>query len=72
MHARVELHGWDVRVVDLGSANGTYLTGPDGGESRRLQPHEPLTVAAGTELVLGGHRLVVESHSRSIYEPVGP
>ena len=72
VHARVELHGWDVRVVDLGSANGTYLTGPDGGERRRLQPHEPVTVAAGTELTLGGHRLVVESHSRSIYEPVGP
>jgi pSer/pThr/pTyr-binding forkhead associated (FHA) protein len=50
-HVEVRLEGWRVLLVDLGSTNGTVVTGPDGG-STELTPHVPVELHHGTEVAL--------------------
>jgi hypothetical protein len=53
IHARVDLEGWAVTVVDLGSANGTHLC-PAGGETwTRIPPRTPVSITPGTRVVFG-------------------
>jgi hypothetical protein len=56
-HLEVTLRGWDVVAVDLGSMNGTTVTGLDGGERELtagdatvLADGDTLTIAEGVEL----------------------
>lgn len=65
VHAAIDLHEWDVRVVDLGSANGTCLRRPGSQDWERLVPHEPTTLLPGASIRLGGRVLDFDSHRRS-------
>lgn len=64
VHAHVVLDGWEVRVVDAHSANGTYVLEPGGAEWLRLEPGVPTTITAGSRVSMGGRTLTFESHQR--------
>ncbi|AXT85681.1 hypothetical protein C6I20_11095 [Aeromicrobium sp. A1-2] len=64
IHARILLDGWEVRVVDANSANGSFLTTASGPDWIRLEPGVPCTIAPGTQLSMGGRTLTFESHQR--------
>lgn len=50
-HLRVEIDGWSVHAVDLGSTNGTYLR-RGAAEEVRLMPDEPRMLMSGDVLVV--------------------
>ena len=52
-HASIRLEGWQVLLEDLNSANGTIVRLP-GREPRRLHPGEPVLLAVGSDVDLGG------------------
>jgi hypothetical protein len=62
IHARVELDGWDVTVVDLASANGTHIAPPNSDAWTRLEPHRPIVLTPGTRVVFGRRGFRYESH----------
>jgi hypothetical protein len=51
MHLRVELDGWHVLALDLGSRGGTIVTAP-GRDPERIRPGEPHVLEHGTTLAL--------------------
>jgi hypothetical protein len=53
VHARVDLDGWDVRVIDLGSANGTHVCPPGGDAWTRIPPNTPVPITPGTRVLFG-------------------
>ncbi len=61
-HARIELRGWDVVVIDKDSANGTYVAAEHDTHWTPLQPGAPYTLGTGCRLQLGSHTLVYNSH----------
>lgn len=65
VHARIELRNWDVRVVDAGSANGTFVAKKGQEEWTRLVPEEPLTVTPGTRIALGSRTMEFDSPHRA-------
>ncbi|MEY2430665.1 MAG: hypothetical protein QOC92_390 [Acidimicrobiaceae bacterium] len=52
-HAEIRLDGWDVKVTDCGSSNGTEIVRPDSPDATRLEPGQATTIVPGTKLVLG-------------------
>ncbi|PZS16104.1 MAG: hypothetical protein DLM57_11455 [Pseudonocardiales bacterium] len=62
VHARIRLEGWQVQVVDLGSANGTGLWGPGETGWHRIPPQTPVAIAPGTQVGFGRRQLRYESH----------
>ncbi|WP_018350540.1 FHA domain-containing protein [Longispora albida] len=62
-HLRISLSGWQVRVVDLGSANGTTVTRPGAGPVL-VTPGEPELLVPGTRVQAGERWLRYESHRR--------
>jgi FHA domain len=52
-HLRLALVGWDIQVIDLGSANGTYVQYPDDPQLHRLEPHHAVVVKVGTQVTMG-------------------
>ncbi len=65
VHARILLDGWEVRVEDAHSANGTFLAESAEKELVRLDPGVPVTIRPGARIRLGGRTLTFESHQRS-------
>lgn len=69
VHSEVRLVDWDVLLVDLGSANGTYVAGardvlPNGAPRwTRLVPQQPYLLAPGTSVLIGRRQFVYESAS---------
>ena len=61
IHTRILLDGWEVRVEDASSANGTFVAHGEG-EWTRLEPGLPTTVTPGTRIAVGGRTLFFESH----------
>jgi FHA domain len=61
-HLRIMLVGWNVQVMDLGSANGTTVVFPDETERITLQPNRPLLLRPGTQISMGRRWLRFESH----------
>ncbi|MGY1828973.1 FHA domain-containing protein [Geodermatophilus sp. SYSU D01180] len=60
-HAEIRLEGWDVLLVDVGSANGT-LVAPRGAPGwSSLVPHQPIRLAPGTAIRMGGRQFAFES-----------
>jgi eukaryotic-like serine/threonine-protein kinase len=59
-HLRIERDGTVLRVVDLGSTNGTFLSG------RRLIPLIAQAWPPGVEMLVGEHRLSLESRPSAI------
>lgn len=64
VHARILLDGWDVRLADAGSANGTYLALPGAPDWQRLDPDDARTLRPGSRIRLGQRELVFDSHHR--------
>ena len=59
-HCAVRVEGWDMRVEDLGSTNGTFLLRA-GEEPRRVPEHQQLLLRAGDIIDIGdGTTLTVE------------
>lgn len=52
-HLRVALVGWDIQIVDLGAANGTYVQYPDDQQLHKLEPHHAVVVKPGTQVTMG-------------------
>ncbi|MEX5718969.1 FHA domain-containing protein [Geodermatophilus maliterrae] len=60
-HAEIRLEGWDVLLVDTGSANGT-LVAPRGATSwSSLVPGQPVRLTPGTAVRMGGRQIAFES-----------
>lgn len=61
-HAAIRLSGWTVTVVDLGSSNGTHVSGPDThGQEVRLVPHQPHRILSGSRVRMGGRSFIYET-----------
>lgn len=60
--ARIELRDWQVRVVDLGSQEGTYVAGPGAAVWRRIRPGVPERLRSGTRIRIGMRTLRYESN----------
>lgn len=58
-HLRVDIDGWSVHAVDLGSVNGTYLR-RGAADEVRLMPEEPKMLMAGDILVVDDVRVRFE------------
>jgi hypothetical protein len=61
-HVRIRLSGWRVELVDLDSANGTFLHRPAASEPERLVPGVPVAVAPGARVDVGRRWFRYESH----------
>ncbi|WP_280387144.1 FHA domain-containing protein [Nocardia wallacei] len=59
-HAEIHLVNWDVTVVDRGSTNGTHARPPGYRDWIRLQPHQPMPLVHGAEIMLGNRILRLE------------
>ncbi len=55
VHAHVILDGWEVRVADARSGNGTFVA-PPGSDWHRLEPERPETITVGTRIAVGPRR----------------
>lgn len=64
VHAKLQLVGWDVRLVDASSANGTFTAKPGETEWTRLPKGESVTLKPGTKVSLGGRSFVFDSHHK--------
>lgn len=60
VHAEFRLDGWDVVLVDRGSANGTFLAEPGATEWTRVAPDTPVVLAGGSTVALGRRTLVFQ------------
>jgi hypothetical protein len=61
-HVRVRLAGWRVELVDLHSANGTFLHRPGATGPERLAPGVPVVVTPGARIDVGRRWFRYESH----------
>ncbi len=57
-HCQLTQRGTTIIVMDLGSANGTYLNG------ERLPPHHEALIADGDQLILGTLHLTIRATER--------
>jgi hypothetical protein len=64
VHAKILLQGWDVRILDAHSANGTFVTKPGATDATRLPADEPMTILPGTRITMGGRSLVFDSYRK--------
>ncbi len=62
VHAEIRLSGWDVTVVDRGSANGTWVLRAGASEWQRLAAGTPAVVPTGARVRVGQRHFVFESH----------
>jgi hypothetical protein len=63
-HARVVLDGWEARVVDAGSANGTFVAAREAVEWTPVQPNAPVPLIPGMHVLVGQRVLSFDSHRR--------
>ncbi|HCS59105.1 MAG TPA: forkhead-associated protein, partial [Gordonia polyisoprenivorans] len=66
-HIEIRLVEWDVHLIDLGSANGTYVSDPAmGNREIRLTPRQPHLLTPGSHVRIGGRHFIFESpHARA-------
>ncbi len=65
VHAEIRLEGWDVLLVDRGSANGTHVATPGQSGWSRLAPDRPIVLTPGTHVRIGRRVFTFESaHAR--------
>lgn len=65
VHARLELRGWDVVLVDNTSTNGTFVNSPKTVEWRRLAPGGEEVLTPGTRVRIGHRTLAFNTHGGS-------
>ncbi len=59
-HLEVRIDGWQVLVVDVGSANGTWVRPPGSAQPLRLPPGQPVPLGVGADIHLGGRILQLQ------------
>jgi pSer/pThr/pTyr-binding forkhead associated (FHA) protein len=64
VHALVELSGWDVRIKDCGSANGTAVQAPGASDWTVLAADVPTTLADGARVRCGKRTFVYDARHR--------
>jgi hypothetical protein len=62
VHAALVLEDWNVRLVDRGSANGTYIAMPGRDDWSPVLANQPTTIKPGTKVRLGQRALLFDSH----------
>jgi FHA domain len=62
VHASLLLDGWDVKAVDRGSANGTFIAGAGDDNWVPLVPNQPTAIKPGTRIRLGQRVFLYDSH----------
>ncbi len=60
-HAEIRLDGWTVVLVDVGSANGTFIAPRGVDQWSAMVPQRPIALLAGTRIRMGDRTLVFES-----------
>ena len=65
VHARLVLDGWEVRLEDAGSANGTFLAAEGSDDWRQLDTGVATTITPGTRVRVGSRVLTYESHHKA-------
>ncbi len=61
-HLRIRLAGWSVQVLDLGSANGTFVQEPGAQEAPPVPAGRAVTIRPGAKVIFGRRWLRYESH----------
>ncbi|WP_156743422.1 FHA domain-containing protein [Occultella aeris] len=61
VHAEIRLSGWDVVLIDRGSANGTYVAATDEQSWQRLAPNQHFVLTPGTHVRVGQRTFTFES-----------
>lgn len=69
VHARIGLTGDGVELTDLGSRNGTQVLGPGESQWRRLKPHAPVALCAGSRIAIGRRRIELRNQSQDTQPP---
>jgi len=59
-HLLVSLRGWDIKVADIGSRNGTWLRADEDGPWVPLVTGEAVTVPSGATLACGERELRID------------
>jgi hypothetical protein len=60
-HAELRLEGWDVVLVDIGSANGTLVAPPGAPAWQSLVPNQPVRLVPGMAVRMGSRQFAFES-----------
>ncbi len=63
VHARLELRGWDVVLVDNNSTNGTYVHLPKTPDWVRMPPGAEQVLTQGTRVRIGHRTLAFNTHA---------
>lgn len=59
-HLEIRIDGWQLLAVDVGSANGTWVRPPAAAAPLRLPPGQPVPLAMGSDIHLGGRILQLQ------------
>lgn len=59
-HLEIRIDGWQLLVVDVGSANGTWVRPPAAAAPLRLPPGQPVPLTMGSDIHLGGRILQLQ------------
>ncbi|MDO9494819.1 MAG: FHA domain-containing protein [Nocardioides sp.] len=62
VHARLELRGWDVVLIDNTSTNGTFVNSPKAVEWRRMASGGEEVLTPGTRVRIGHRTLAFNTH----------
>jgi len=65
VHARLELRGWDVVLIDNSSTNGTYVNPPKSAGWQRLPAGGEHVLTQGARVRIGDRTLAFNTHSGS-------
>ncbi|MEQ6903400.1 FHA domain-containing protein [Nocardioides sp. YIM 152588] len=63
VHARLELRGWDVVLIDNHSTNGTFVHVPKATDWQRLAPGGEHVLVQGTRVRIGNRTLAFNTHA---------
>lgn len=63
VHARLELRGWDVVLIDNASTNGTFVHVPGAADWMRLPPGGEHILVQGTRVRIGHRTLAFNTHA---------
>jgi len=63
VHARLELRGWDVVLIDNNSTNGTFIHVPKTPDWQRLPPGGEHILVQGTRMRIGHRTLAFNTHA---------